>query len=83
MGRCCGQRSLEIWGFIVKFLFKRWWVESKWAYGKEGKTEEAKKVKLAALAVWLRENLVSLGPTFIKAGQQVRLGRPSDFGCWC
>jgi predicted unusual protein kinase regulating ubiquinone biosynthesis (AarF/ABC1/UbiB family) len=66
------QRSLEIWGFIVKFLFKRWWCDSKWAYGKEGVTEAAKKVKIAALAVWLRENLVSLGPTFIKAGQQVR-----------
>lgn len=64
------QRTIEIWWFVVKFLFKRWKVEQKWAYGKEGKTEEAKRLKIEALAVWLRENLVQLGPTFIKAGQQ-------------
>jgi len=70
------QRALEIWGFVIKFLFKRWRVEKKWHYtkaelGDDGKPlKEAKSVKLKVLAVWLRESLLKLGPTFIKVGQQ-------------
>uniref|UniRef100_A0A7S0WUM2 ABC1 atypical kinase-like domain-containing protein n=1 Tax=Pyramimonas obovata TaxID=1411642 RepID=A0A7S0WUM2_9CHLO len=70
------QRTLEIWGFVVKFLFKRWKVDQKWAYKKEERGEDglptkaAKSASLATLATWLRENLLRLGPTFIKVGQQ-------------
>jgi len=70
------QRTLEIWGFVFKFLFKRWAVDKKWSYKKAQMTSEgaispeAKSAKLAVLAIWLRENLIKLGPTFIKCGQQ-------------
>eukprot|EP00976_Prorocentrum_cordatum_P096373 1190543-Prorocentrum_minimum.AAC.1 len=69
-------RTIEIWGFVVKFLFKRWKVDQKWAYKKSERGEdglpskEAKSAALATLATWLRENLLRLGPTFIKVGQQ-------------
>jgi len=70
------QRALEIWGFVIKFLFKRWKLDKKWNYtkaelGDDGKPlKEAKSVKLKVLAIWLRESLLKLGPTFIKVGQQ-------------
>lgn len=73
------QRTLEIWGFIIKFLFKRWKIDKKWSYakedltegkGKEGIAPAARSQKLSELAVWLKDSLVKLGPTFIKAGQQ-------------
>ena len=41
----------------------------KWSYPKGGMTEAAVSAKRAELAVWLREGLVKLGPTFIKIGQ--------------
>lgn len=44
--------------------------EQKWWYGKEGMSEGAVSGQRAALAAWLREGLVKLGPTFIKIGQQ-------------
>lgn len=35
-----------------------------------GMTEEKKTLKRKALAKWLKENILRLGPTFIKIGQQ-------------
>nr|ABK25165.1 unknown [Picea sitchensis] len=63
------QRSLEIWGFVITFLFKAWVNNKKFMY-KGGITEEKKKEKRKALAKWLKEGLLKLGPTFIKIGQQ-------------
>ncbi|KAL2652860.1 hypothetical protein R1flu_020988 [Riccia fluitans] len=63
------QRTLEIWGFVVAFLFKWWLIKQKFMY-KGGKTEEKVKEKRRALAKWLKEGLLRLGPTFIKIGQQ-------------
>lgn len=63
------QRSLEIWGFVITFLFKAWVNNQKFIY-KGGITEEKKKEKRRALAKWLKEGLLKLGPTFIKIGQQ-------------
>lgn len=63
------QRSLEIWGFVITFLFKAWVNNQKFVY-KGGITEEKKKEKRKALAKWLKEGLLKLGPTFIKIGQQ-------------
>mmetsp|Transcript_30175 Transcript_30175/g.64490 ORF Transcript_30175/g.64490 Transcript_30175/m.64490 type:complete len:834 (+) Transcript_30175:278-2779(+) len=72
------KRTVEIWRFVIVFFFKLWVVNQKWNYpksqrdkeAKRGINEEARKEKLAVLATWLRERLVTLGPTFIKIGQQ-------------
>jgi hypothetical protein len=65
------QRTFEIWSFVFKFVLKRVALNLKWTYW--GKFSEAtKKERLQRLAVWLREGLLRLGPTFIKIGQQVR-----------
>lgn len=63
------QRTLEIWGFVVSFIFKAWLSNQKFSY-KGGMTEEKKVVRRKALAKWLKENILRLGPTFIKIGQQ-------------
>uniref|UniRef100_A0A0D6QZ17 ABC1 atypical kinase-like domain-containing protein n=1 Tax=Araucaria cunninghamii TaxID=56994 RepID=A0A0D6QZ17_ARACU len=63
------QRTVEIWGFVIAFLFKAWLNNQKFAY-KGGVTEEKKKEKRKALAKWLKESILRLGPTFIKIGQQ-------------
>lgn len=72
------KRTVEIWRFVIVFFFKLWRVNQKWNYAKEdrdkqakgGIKEQAKSQALAELAIWVRERLVNLGPTFIKIGQQ-------------
>ncbi|KAG0610049.1 hypothetical protein M758_7G035000 [Ceratodon purpureus] len=63
------QRSLEIWGFVITFLFK-WWLNNQKFMYKGGVTELKKQEKRKVLAKWLKEGLLRLGPTFIKIGQQ-------------
>ncbi|GFH23631.1 ABC1 domain-containing protein, partial [Haematococcus lacustris] len=63
-------RTLQIWTFAIQFGFKYFLLNQKWTYGKAGMTKEAVSARKSELAVWLREGLVSLGPTFIKIGQQ-------------
>ncbi|XP_021802606.1 uncharacterized protein LOC110746675 isoform X2 [Prunus avium] len=63
------QRTLEIWGFVLTFLIKAWLNNRKFTY-KGGMTEEKKALRRKALAKWLKENILRLGPTFIKIGQQ-------------
>ncbi|XVE83223.1 hypothetical protein DITRI_Ditri16bG0070400 [Diplodiscus trichospermus] len=63
------QRTLEIWGFVLTFIFKAWWNNQKFSY-RGGMTEEKKVLRRKALARWLKESILRLGPTFIKAGQQ-------------
>ncbi|KAL5820429.1 hypothetical protein ACOSQ3_022311 [Xanthoceras sorbifolium] len=63
------QRTLEIWGFVLSFIFKAWLNNQKFAY-RGGITEEKKKLRRKALAKWLKESILRLGPTFIKIGQQ-------------
>ncbi len=72
------RRTVEIWSFIVVFAFKLWRASKKSSYPRSDRNPEApggiapdaKSARMAALAVWLREQLVVLGPTFIKIGQQ-------------
>lgn len=72
------KRTVEIWRFVIVFFFKLWVINQKWSYDKAdrdkdakgGISEAAKSKKSAELATWLRESLVTLGPTFIKIGQQ-------------
>ncbi|XP_074264250.1 protein ACTIVITY OF BC1 COMPLEX KINASE 8, chloroplastic-like [Silene latifolia] len=63
------QRTLEIWGFVLTFVFRVWLNNQKFSY-KGGMTEEKKRLKRIVLAKWLKENILRLGPTFIKIGQQ-------------
>ncbi|XP_051115718.1 protein ACTIVITY OF BC1 COMPLEX KINASE 8, chloroplastic [Andrographis paniculata] len=63
------QRTLEIWGFVISFIFKAWLSNQKFTY-KGGITEEKKSQRRKVLAKWLKENILRLGPTFIKIGQQ-------------
>ncbi|KAK6922941.1 ABC1 atypical kinase-like domain [Dillenia turbinata] len=69
------QRTLEIWGFVLKFIFQAWLNSQKFAYrgyldDPRGMTEEKKVLRRKELAKWLKENILRLGPTFIKIGQQ-------------
>lgn len=64
------QRTWEIWSFAFTFFFKLWLVNQKFTYKKNGMTDQAVSARKSELAVWLREGLVKLGPTFIKIGQQ-------------
>ncbi|ESQ31378.1 hypothetical protein EUTSA_v10003690mg [Eutrema salsugineum] len=63
------QRTLEIWGFVLTFIFRTWLSNQKFSY-KGGMTEEKKVLRRKILAKWLKENILRLGPTFIKIGQQ-------------
>ncbi|KAE7998169.1 hypothetical protein FH972_002742 [Carpinus fangiana] len=63
------QRTFEIWGSVVTFIFKAWLNNQKFSY-RGGMTEEKKALRRKALAKWLKETILRLGPTFIKIGQQ-------------
>ncbi|KAL4644169.1 hypothetical protein ACB092_02G144800 [Castanea dentata] len=63
------QRTLEIWGFVLAFIFKAWLNNQKFSY-RGGMTEDKKTLRRKALAKWLKESILRLGPTFIKIGQQ-------------
>lgn len=63
------QRTCEIWGFVITFLFKAWFNNQKFAY-RGGMTEQKKVQRRKILAKWLKESILRLGPTFIKIGQQ-------------
>ncbi|KAE9602815.1 hypothetical protein Lal_00049486 [Lupinus albus] len=63
------QRTLEIWGFVITFIFKAWLNNQKFSY-RGGMTEEKKTLRRKTLAKWLKESILRLGPTFIKIGQQ-------------
>ncbi|XP_047333751.1 protein ACTIVITY OF BC1 COMPLEX KINASE 8, chloroplastic-like [Impatiens glandulifera] len=63
------QRTLEIWGSVLTFIFRAWLTTQKFSY-RGGMTEEKKAKRRKILAKWLKENILRLGPTFIKIGQQ-------------
>ncbi|XP_044469491.1 protein ACTIVITY OF BC1 COMPLEX KINASE 8, chloroplastic [Mangifera indica] len=63
------QRTMEIWGFVLTFIFKAWLNNLKFTY-RGGMTEEKKTLRRKSLAKWLKESILRLGPTFIKIGQQ-------------
>eukprot|EP00879_Flechtneria_rotunda_P032356 GHRR01035548.1.p1 GENE.GHRR01035548.1~~GHRR01035548.1.p1 ORF type:complete len:620 (+),score=233.11 GHRR01035548.1:197-2056(+) len=66
------QRTCEIWAFAFTFAWRYFLLNQKWTYPKSkgGMTPAAVSARKTQLAVWLREGLVKLGPTFIKIGQQ-------------
>ena len=61
-------RFIDIWAFVLKLLGARWLYKKSWSY-QGGISDEKKAARRRNLAVWIRETLLDLGPTFIKIGQ--------------
>lgn len=62
------RRRVDIWVFVLTLLFKLWRNGKKWSYS-GGYTEDKLQARRKVQAVWIRESLLELGPTFIKVGQ--------------
>ena len=62
------RRRFDIWKFVLTLSFKLWRNNRKWTYA-GGYTPEKAAVRRKAQAIWIKESLLELGPTFIKAGQ--------------
>ncbi|MEO0373449.1 MAG: AarF/ABC1/UbiB kinase family protein [Cyanobacteria bacterium P01_A01_bin.17] len=62
------RRFIDIWTFVLQLLASRWWMNRSWSY--RGENLEGQRVqRRRAQAIWIRETLLELGPTFIKIGQ--------------
>jgi predicted unusual protein kinase regulating ubiquinone biosynthesis (AarF/ABC1/UbiB family) len=62
------RRRIDIWYFVLTLLFQFWRNGKKWTYP-GGYTEEKLLQRQQRQAVWIKESLLELGPTFIKVGQ--------------
>jgi predicted unusual protein kinase regulating ubiquinone biosynthesis (AarF/ABC1/UbiB family) len=62
------RRFVDIWSFVLRFLSAQWLYNKAWSYRGE-MTDEKKALRRRRQAVWIRETLLDLGPTFIKVGQ--------------
>lgn len=62
------RRFVDIWSFVLTLLFKLWLYKKSWSYP-GGVTEAKQAAKRKTQAVWIRNTLLDLGPTFIKVGQ--------------
>jgi predicted unusual protein kinase regulating ubiquinone biosynthesis (AarF/ABC1/UbiB family) len=60
---------VDIWSFVLRLLAARWLYGKAWSYGGGAITPEKQAQRRRQLAVWIREPLLDLGPTFIKVGQ--------------
>ncbi|MFW9258635.1 hypothetical protein A4S05_08385 [Nostoc sp. KVJ20] len=62
------RRFVDIWSFVLTLLFKLWLYNKSWSY--PGGVSDAKQAaRRKTQAVWIRNTLLDLGPTFIKVGQ--------------
>ncbi len=62
------RRYIDIWTFVLRLMGARWLYTKAWSY-EGGMTDATKSARRQALAIWIRETLLDLGPTFIKVGQ--------------
>ena len=62
------RRRFDIWVFVLSLSYSLWLNGKKWSY-RGGYTEQKRDKRRKAQAKWIRESLLELGPTFIKAGQ--------------
>ncbi len=62
------RRFIDIWSFVLRLMASRWAYGKAWTY-KGGMAEATKASRRCKQAIWIRETLLDLGPTFIKAGQ--------------
>lgn len=61
-------RFIDIWSFVLRLLGSFWLNDRKWSYW-GGITEAKQAIRQRSQAIWIRETLLDLGPTFIKMGQ--------------
>ncbi|MEH2336930.1 ABC1 kinase family protein [Nostoc sp.] len=62
------RRFVDIWSFVLTLLFKLWLYNKSWSYP-GGVTDTKQAARRKTQAVWIRNTLLDLGPTFIKVGQ--------------
>ncbi|BAY27594.1 hypothetical protein NIES2100_74190 [Calothrix sp. NIES-2100] len=62
------RRFVDIWSFVLSLMFKLWRYNKAWSYP-GGITEAKQAARRKAQAIWIRNTLLDLGPTFIKVGQ--------------
>ncbi len=62
------RRFFDIWTFVLSLMTGFWLNKKAWSYP-GGVTEEKRKARRIEQAVWIRNTLLELGPTFIKVGQ--------------
>ena len=62
------RRRIDIWLFVLTLSFKLWRYGRKWTYP-GGYSEVKAAARRKAQAVWIKDSLLELGPTFIKTGQ--------------
>lgn len=62
------RRTIDTWSFVLTLRARLWLLDQAWSYP-GGMTPEKKAERGRALAVWIRETILQLGPTFIKLGQ--------------
>ncbi len=62
------RRFFDIWSFVLSLMTGFWLNKKSWSYP-GGVTEEKRKARRIEQAVWIRNTLLELGPTFIKVGQ--------------
>ncbi len=62
------RRFVDIWSFVLTLMFKIWRYNKSWSYP-GGITEAKQAARRKAQAIWIRNTLLDLGPTFIKVGQ--------------
>jgi predicted unusual protein kinase regulating ubiquinone biosynthesis (AarF/ABC1/UbiB family) len=61
-------RTYDIQSFVWLLLFSQWLYKKPWSYP-GGMTEEKQTQRRRKQAIWIRDTLLDLGPTFIKVGQ--------------
>jgi predicted unusual protein kinase regulating ubiquinone biosynthesis (AarF/ABC1/UbiB family) len=62
------KRYIDVWTFVLRLLNARWLYNKSWSY-QGGMNDSAKANRRRKLAIWIRETMLDLGPTFIKLGQ--------------
>jgi len=62
------RRFIDIWGFVLSLLYSQWLYNKPWSYP-GGMTDTKRAQRRRSQAVWIRDTLLDLGPTFIKVGQ--------------
>ncbi|AFZ00013.1 ABC1 kinase family protein [Calothrix sp. PCC 6303] len=62
------RRFVDIWSFVLTLMFRLWLYGKSWSYP-GGVTEIKQSARRRKYAVWIRNTMLDLGPTFIKVGQ--------------